>query len=95
MNSKQQVSVRLPEPIYQAFQGYLNQSELTQTQIVTNAIANYVGYQPIKQTLEDRVTKLENFINSIEERLDEIIDVEYDLSDRIDQLEIRVGDLEG
>ncbi len=75
-----QISARLPVPIYHAFQKYLGKSKLNRTQIIVNAIANYIGYQAMENTTLDSeiydiridVQDIESFLERIDKRLTKV-----------------------
>ncbi len=81
MNSKHQISVRLPQPLYLSLQDYIGKHEfLSLTQVTTYALAKYIGHtelmnNPVALEIDDLkidVQDIENFLENLDRRLTKI-----------------------
>ena len=81
MNSKHQISVRLPQPLYLSLQDYIGKHEfLSLTQVTTYALAKYIGHtelmnNPVALEIDDLkidVQDIESFLENLDRRLTKI-----------------------
>ncbi len=81
MNSKHQISVRLPQPLYLSLQDYVGKHEfLSLTQVTVYAIAKYIGHtelmnNPVALEIDDLkidVQDIESFLENLDRRLTKI-----------------------
>ncbi len=92
MNSKHQISVRLPQPLYLSLQDYIGKHEfLSLTQVTTYALAKYIGHtelmnNPVALEIDDLkidVQDIEKFLENLDRRLTKIEKKHQPKQDRV------------
>ena len=92
MNSKHQISVRLPQPLYLSLQDYIGKHEfLSLTQVTIYALAKYIGHtelmnNPITLEIDDLkidVQDIESFLENLDRRLTKIEKKHQPKQDRV------------